>query len=58
MSLFLFLENNALASGIGDKLKALQDLPKINLILIKPRFELSTKMVYENLNLRLTRGKK
>ncbi len=54
---FFIFGNNALASGTGDKLKALQDLPKINLILIKPRFELSTKMVYENLNLRLTRGK-
>ena len=54
---FFVFGNNALASGIGDKLKALQDLPKINLVLIKPQFELSTKMVYENLNLRLTRGK-
>ena len=54
---FFIFGNNALASGTGDKLKALQDLPKINLILIKPRFELSTKMVYESLNLRLTMGK-
>ena len=54
---FFIFGNNALASGIGDKLKALQDLPQINLILIKPQFELSTKMVYENLNLRLTSGK-
>ena len=54
---FFIFGNNALASGIGDKLKALQNLPKINLVLIKPQFELSTKMVYENLNLRLTRGK-
>jgi 4-diphosphocytidyl-2-C-methyl-D-erythritol kinase len=54
---FFIFGNNALASGIGDQLKALQDLPKINLLLIKPQFELSTKMVYENLNLRLTRGK-
>ena len=54
---FFIFGNNALASGIGDKLKALQNLPKINLVLIKPRFELSTKMVYKNLNLRLTRGK-
>ena len=35
----------------------LQNLPKLNLVLINPPFELSTKMVYENLNLRLTRGK-
>jgi 4-diphosphocytidyl-2-C-methyl-D-erythritol kinase len=54
---FFIFGNNALASGIGDKLKALQNLPKINLVLIKPPFELSTKMVYKNLNLRLTRGK-
>ncbi len=54
---FFIFGNNALASGVGDKLKALQNLPKINLILIKPQFELSTKMVYENLNLRLTKGK-
>ena len=54
---FFVFGNNALASGIGDKLKILQDLPKINLVLIKPQFELSTKMVYENLNLRLTTGK-
>jgi 4-diphosphocytidyl-2-C-methyl-D-erythritol kinase len=54
---FFVFGNNALASGIGDQLKVLQDLPKINLILIKPQFELSTKMVYENLNLRLTKGK-
>ena len=54
---FFIFGNNALASGIGDQLKALQDLPKIYLVLIKPPFELSTKMVYKKLNLRLTRGK-
>jgi 4-diphosphocytidyl-2-C-methyl-D-erythritol kinase len=54
---FFVFGNNALASGIGDKLKAPQNIPKINLVLIKPPFELSTKMVYKNLNLRLTRGK-
>jgi 4-diphosphocytidyl-2-C-methyl-D-erythritol kinase len=54
---FFVFGNAALASGIGDKLKHLRNLPQLNLILIKPRFELSTKMVYENLNLRLTMGK-
>ena len=54
---FFLYGNAALASGIGDKLKHLRNLPELNLVLIKPRFELSTKMVYENLNLRLTRGK-
>jgi 4-diphosphocytidyl-2-C-methyl-D-erythritol kinase len=54
---FFIFGNNALASGVGDQLESLQTLPKLNLVLIKPQFELSTKMVYENLNLRLTRGK-
>jgi 4-diphosphocytidyl-2-C-methyl-D-erythritol kinase len=54
---FFIFGNAALASGIGDKLKHLQNLPQLNLILIKPNFELSTKMVYESLNLRLTMGK-
>jgi 4-diphosphocytidyl-2-C-methyl-D-erythritol kinase len=54
---FFIFGNKALASGIGDKLKHLRNLPQLDILLIKPPFELSTKMVYENLNLRLTRGK-
>ena len=54
---FFIFGNAALTSGIGDKLKHLRNLPQLDLILIKPPFELSTKMVYENLNLRLTTGK-
>jgi len=54
---FFIFGNTALASGIGDNLKHLRDLPPLDLILVKPSFELSTKMVYENLNLRLTTEK-
>lgn len=54
---FFIFGNAALASGIGDKLKHLRNLPQISLILVKPDFDLPTKMVYENLNLRLTLGK-
>lgn len=54
---FFIFGNTALASGIGDKLKHLHNLPELNLVLVKPPFELSTKMVYENLNLRLTMTK-
>jgi 4-diphosphocytidyl-2-C-methyl-D-erythritol kinase len=54
---FFIFGNIALASGIGDKLKHLRNLPPLNLLLIKPPFDLPTKMVYENLNLRLTTGK-
>ena len=53
---FFIFGNAALASGIGDKLKHLRNLPQINLVLIKPPFDISTKMVYESLNLRLTMG--
>lgn len=54
---FFIFGNAALASGIGDKLKHFRNLPQLYIILIKPPFNLSTKMVYENLNLRLTMGK-
>jgi 4-diphosphocytidyl-2-C-methyl-D-erythritol kinase len=54
---FFIFGNTALASGIGNKLKHLRGLPPLNFILIKPSFEISTKMVYQSLNLRLTRGK-
>ena len=54
---FFIFGNTALASGIGDELKAVQNIPELNFVLINPQFPLSTKMVYENLNLRLTREK-
>ncbi len=54
---FFIFGNAALAYGIGDKLKTWQNILKLNLVLINPAFPLSTKMVYENLNLRLTREK-
>jgi len=54
---FFIFSNAALANGIGDILTDLPNLPKLNLVLINPGFSLSTKLVYENLNLRLTREK-
>ena len=54
---FFIFGNAALASGVGDRLKHLYNLPRLDILLIKPPFDLSTKMIYENLNLRLTRGK-
>jgi len=52
---FFIFGNSAFATGIGDKLKASKNLPKLNIVLINPCFSLSTKMVYEKLNLRLTK---
>jgi 4-diphosphocytidyl-2-C-methyl-D-erythritol kinase len=54
---FFLFGNKALASGIGYELRRSPSFPKLNFLIINPPFELSTKMVYENLNLRLTRGK-
>ena len=54
---FFIFGNAGLASGVGDKLKHFRNLPPFNLLLIKPPFDLSTKMVYQSLNLRLTMGK-
>lgn len=54
---FFIFGNAALACGTGDKLTDLPGLPKLNLLLINPGFPLSTKVVYENLNLRLTSKK-
>lgn len=54
---FFIFGRSAFATGIGDKLQTLPDLPQINMVLINPTFPLSTKTVYENLNLALTKKK-
>jgi len=51
---FFIFRKAAWAFGIGERLEAAQDIPQAWLILINPGFELSTKTVYEKLNLRLT----
>lgn len=40
-----------LSKGIGEKLKKLPTLPPCTIILVKPAFSLSTKLIYENLHL-------
>ena len=52
---FFIFGNSAFASGIGNRLKTIKNIPKLHFVLINPYFPLSTKMVYENLNLRLTK---
>ncbi|OGP67211.1 MAG: 4-(cytidine 5'-diphospho)-2-C-methyl-D-erythritol kinase [Deltaproteobacteria bacterium RBG_16_44_11] len=54
---FFIFGNTAFARGTGNKLKACKNFPKLYFVLINPQFPLSTKTVYENLNLRLTRQK-
>jgi 4-diphosphocytidyl-2-C-methyl-D-erythritol kinase len=51
---FFIFSKTAWAFGIGERLQAAEDIPKFSLLLINPRFALSTKMIYQNLNLTLT----
>ena len=52
---FFIFGKTAWASGIGDRLQTAENIPPLWFVLINPGFEISTKMVYENLNLRLTK---
>ncbi|MEN6331582.1 MAG: 4-(cytidine 5'-diphospho)-2-C-methyl-D-erythritol kinase [Smithella sp.] len=53
---FFIFGDSAFASGIGDQLTVWENPLKLNIVLINPFFPLSTKLVYESLNLRLTKG--
>lgn len=53
---FFIFGKTAWAFGIGDRLEDAGNIPPMWFVLINPRFAISTKMVYEKLNLRLTRG--
>jgi len=55
---FFIFGRSAYATGIGDELSVISEMPKLNLVLINPAFPLSTKAVYEGLNLTLTKGRK
>lgn len=52
---FFIYGKTAWASGIGDQLSPAENIPILWFVLINPSFEIPTKMVYENLNLRLTK---
>ena len=51
---FFIFSRTAWAFGIGERLQAADGIPPLSFLLINPRFALSTKMIYQNLNLRLT----
>jgi len=52
---FFILGKTAWAFGIGDRLRPAEHIPPLWFVLINPGFEISTKMVYESLKLRLTK---
>jgi len=51
---FFVSGKTAWAFGIGDRLQIAENIPQLWFVLVNPRFDISTKMIYENLNLRLT----
>ncbi|MFH1080159.1 MAG: 4-(cytidine 5'-diphospho)-2-C-methyl-D-erythritol kinase [Pseudomonadota bacterium] len=51
---FFIFAKAAWAFGIGEHLQVAAGIPSFSLLLVNPRFELSTKLIYQNLNLRLT----
>jgi 4-diphosphocytidyl-2-C-methyl-D-erythritol kinase len=53
---FFIFGNAAWASGIGDRLIEAASFPPLWFVLINPGFAVSTKMVYQQLNLGLTNG--
>jgi 4-diphosphocytidyl-2-C-methyl-D-erythritol kinase len=55
---FFLFQSPALASGIGDQLEAFTGIPSQTALVVSPLFTVSTRMVYQNLNLRLTNPQK
>jgi 4-diphosphocytidyl-2-C-methyl-D-erythritol kinase len=54
---FFVFGNTAWASGIGDQMIEAAPLPPLWFVLINPGFEVSTKLVYQGLNLGLTNSR-
>jgi 4-diphosphocytidyl-2-C-methyl-D-erythritol kinase len=52
---FFIFEKTSWASGIGDRLQESPPLPSLQFLLVNPGFEISTKSVYQGLNLGLTK---
>jgi 4-diphosphocytidyl-2-C-methyl-D-erythritol kinase len=55
---FFIFQKPAIASGIGEKLEAYQNLQNLKILLVFPGFSVSTADVYKKLNLGLTKCEK
>jgi len=51
---FFLFHGPAWAFGIGDRLEGAPDIPSVWFVLVNPGFEVSTKVIFEKLNLGLT----
>lgn len=52
---FFIFQHPAIASGIGEKLRRFHDIPPYKILLVYPGKSISTRDVYKNLNLGLTK---
>ncbi|MCX5853029.1 MAG: 4-(cytidine 5'-diphospho)-2-C-methyl-D-erythritol kinase [Deltaproteobacteria bacterium] len=52
---FFIFGKTAWATGIGDHFQSVEKIPSLWFVLVTPSFEVSTKMVYDKLNFRLTK---
>jgi 4-diphosphocytidyl-2-C-methyl-D-erythritol kinase len=55
---FFIFHNPAIASGIGERLESYSGLQSYHILLVHPGFQVSTAVVYNNLDLGLTNCKK
>ncbi|MDI6686658.1 MAG: 4-(cytidine 5'-diphospho)-2-C-methyl-D-erythritol kinase [Desulfobacterales bacterium] len=55
---FFIFRKPAIVSGIGEKLEAYEGLKPFQILLVCPKFAVSTKEIYKNLNLELTKYNK
>lgn len=51
---FFIFEGPAIASGIGDKLRKINKIPKMSLVLVNPGIPVSTQWAYKNLAMNAT----
>jgi len=51
---FFIFAKTAWAFGIGERLQVAAGIPPFSLLLVNPRFEISTKLIYQSLNFKLT----
>ena len=53
---YCLLRGTALSEGIGEKLTPLPAMPQCRVLIVKPGISVSTKLVYENLNINARSG--
>lgn len=51
---FFIFGKTALATGLGEQLEPVDNMPALSAVLVYPRLEISTQWVYQSLNLQLT----